>query len=245
MQMQPYYGWRARIGRLTPNSNIEGQEEWRQWAPDGVAIHNSTIPLDKIVPDDLTAMVGHAVEAAKDVAALGPPPDVIIQCCAPGTFVGGLGTDESIVKQIQSATGIQATTQQLAQVEAMRVLGMNRIVFASAYTDELNSLLAKYLTACGFEVLAHRGLQILDPRTLAFRSPGEAYRISRAAFQQAPDADGILFSGGAFRTFEIIESLERDTGVPVVTTNQAALWKVLRMVGVSDRIPGLGRLFNE
>jgi hypothetical protein len=33
-----FYGWRARIGRLTPSSAVEGVEEMRRWAPDGVII---------------------------------------------------------------------------------------------------------------------------------------------------------------------------------------------------------------
>jgi maleate cis-trans isomerase len=40
----------------------------------------------------------------------------------------------------------------------------------------------------------------------------------------------------------IIETLEADLGKPVITSNQAVLWRALRLTGVRQRIPGFGRL---
>jgi maleate isomerase len=39
-----------------------------------------------------------------------------------------------------------------------------------------------------------------------------------------------------------IPGWEREFKKPVVTTNQAALWAVLRRLKSADRLPGLGRL---
>ena len=44
---------------------------------------------------------------------------------------------------------------------------------------------------------------------------------------------------------EIITLLEKDIGIPVVTSNQASLWYALQHLGVSDDIDGVGRLFNR
>jgi maleate isomerase len=40
----------------------------------------------------------------------------------------------------------------------------------------------------------------------------------------------------------IIDALERDLGRPVVTANQASLWRCLRLAGLSPSIDGYGRL---
>jgi len=42
-----------------------------------------------------------------------------------------------------------------------------------------------------------------------------------------------------------IEAWEREFGKPVVTTNQASFWAVLRAFGGADRVPGFGRLLAE
>jgi maleate cis-trans isomerase len=46
-------------------------------------------------------------------------------------------------------------------------------------------------------------------------------------------------------TAGIIERLERDLGKPVVTSQQAALWRALRLAGLADPVPGFGRLLRE
>ena len=57
------------------------------------------------------------------------------------------------------------------------------------------------------------------------------------------------FRGKQFSPSEVLEDVlahvaawEREFGKPVITTNQAALWAMLRVMGVSDPCPGLGRL---
>jgi maleate isomerase len=66
-----------------------------------------------------------------------------------------------------------------------------------------------------------------------------------APSRDATDADGIFISCGNLRSFETIEALEKDTGLPVVTSNQAGLWQAMRMAGVQERLPNLGRLLRE
>ena len=41
-----------------------------------------------------------------------------------------------------------------------------------------------------------------------------------------------------------IPAWEREFKKPVITTNQAALWAMLRALGSKDRVPGLGKLLE-
>ncbi len=43
----------------------------------------------------------------------------------------------------------------------------------------------------------------------------------------------------------VLETLERDLGKPVISSNQASLWQALRMAGVREAIPCFGRLLRE
>ena len=62
--------------------------------------------------------------------------------------------------------------------------------------------------------------------------------------KRCPDADGIFISGGCLRTLEIIAMLEEDTGLPLVTTTPANVWKLLQLVGVEDPVYGFGKLLE-
>jgi maleate isomerase len=47
-----------------------------------------------------------------------------------------------------------------------------------------------------------------------------------------------------WKAMDAIQALEYDTKKPVVTANQATLWKILRMAGVYEPIDGYGVLLR-
>ena len=60
-----------------------------------------------------------------------------------------------------------------------------------------------------------------------------------------PEIEVFVVPGGNFPTMSFVPEWEREFGKPVVTTNQAALWAMLGIMRVTDRLPGLGRLLEE
>jgi len=60
-----------------------------------------------------------------------------------------------------------------------------------------------------------------------------------------PQAQAIFVSCSSFPTLGIIESMERKLGKPIVASNQASMWKMLRLVGDKRAVPGAGRLFHD
>jgi len=51
--------------------------------------------------------------------------------------------------------------------------------------------------------------------------------------------------GGNFPTMSSVAAWEREFGKPVVTTNQASLWAMLRAFESAERLPAFGRLLAE
>ena len=64
--------------------------------------------------------------------------------------------------------------------------------------------------------------------------------VGRAA--DAPGAEAVLISGTGLPTADAIEPLERALGKPVVTSQSASLWWLLRAAGVGEPVAGWGRL---
>ena len=60
-----------------------------------------------------------------------------------------------------------------------------------------------------------------------------------------PESNGFLMSCGALRTMDVINQIEDAIGKPVIASNQAMLWDCLRLAGINDKIPKLGKLFTE
>ena len=70
-------------------------------------------------------------------------------------------------------------------------------------------------------------------------------RFARDLFGSAPGADGVWITGALMPTVSVIEPLETELGVPVVSSMQSMAWRGLRLAGVDDKIEGFGRLLRD
>jgi len=81
-------------------------------------------------------------------------------------------------------------------------------------------------------------------RKLIGRQPAQiAYELAVRVAKSKPDC--VFISCTNFAAASMIEALEADLGIPVVTSNQASLWAALRAAGLNVRIEGYGRLMRE
>jgi maleate isomerase len=245
------YGWKGRIGLLIPHRNTTTEPELARMIPDGVTIHVARMILGDITPEGLRAMEEEVYKAATVIDAVNP--DLIVVCCTSGSFVGGKGYDHRLSEKITSLTKVPAVTTSTAVVEAMRHFRMKTVAIATPFSDEVNQKESEFVEANGIKVTKIRGLgyaQTVTQYPLASRPtsgigllpPAVAYRL--ALDVNTPNADGIFISCANFRTLEIIEALEQNTGKPVITSNQATLAMALKMMGIREKISGYGSLLS-
>jgi maleate isomerase len=236
------YGWRAKIGRISPSPETVGCEEWRRAMPDGVCLVETRTLLHDVTAEGLAETVTQVERAALELASA--EVDVILQAGTAIAFFRGFGHDQELSRRISTVTGIRSTTSLTAVVDALRALGIKRPAIATSYLPEIDARLVDVLEQSGFRVTAVRGMGLKRSIDMGKVMPDETYRLARTVATDSVDADGILISCGNLRTFEAIEPLEADTGLPVVTSNQAGLWQALRIAGVQERLPNLGKLLR-
>jgi maleate cis-trans isomerase len=97
-----------------------------------------------------------------------------------------------------------------------------------------------YWESAGFQIVGYRRLANVE--NIYDESEERAYQLARQA--DAPDADAVLLSGTGLPTVGVLEVLERDLGKPVISSNQASLWRALDLAGVRESISGFGRLLD-
>ena len=236
------YGWRARIGRISPSPETVGCEEWRRALPEGVCLVETRTLLHDVTVKGFAETVKQVERAALELASA--EVDVILQAGTAIAFFRGFGHDRELSERISATTGIKATTSLTAVVDALRTLGINRPAVATSYLAEIDARLVEVLEQSKFKVAAIRGMGLKKSIDMGKVLPDKTYALAKEVAGSAPEADGILISCGNLRSFEAIEALEKDTGLPVVTSNQAGLWQALRMVGIRDQLPNLGRLLR-
>lgn len=211
--------------------------------PEGVCLVETRTLLHDVTVEGLAETVKQIERAALELASA--EVDVILQAGTAIAFFRGFGHDRELSQRIESATGIQATTSLTAVVEALRVLGIKRPAIATSYLPDIDQRLVDVLEQSGFHVAAIRGLGLKRSIDMGKVMPEETYRLAQEVARGANDADGIFISCGNLRSFEAIEPLEKETGLPVVTSNQAGLWQALRLAGIEDKLTNLGRLLRD
>jgi maleate cis-trans isomerase len=152
--------------------------------------------------------------------------------------------DEVTTRRMREGAGVPAMTSAQAVGRAVRALGTRRIAIVSPYSDEVNKRAGLYFASKhGLQAVALEGFGATDSYAIGQLGPENA----REAFARIdrPEIEVLVVPGGNFPTMTSIAAWEREFGKPVVTTNQASFWAMLRFFGAGDRIAGSGRLLEE
>ncbi|MDP2411924.1 MAG: aspartate/glutamate racemase family protein [Pseudolabrys sp.] len=235
----PRYGSRARLGMLLPSGNVAAEAQFNAMLPAGVSLHTTRLKLTGSTDAELLAMA-ERVEDGASLLADACADLILFHCTAVSTWDADM--DRALPERITAATGIPATATSRALLSAFRTLDVRRIVMVSPYIEAINVRETAFLEAQQINVLSATGLNIPQAKDMLAVEPGEWYRLVRAKARK--DADAYFISCTAVRSLEVIEDLERDLGVPVVTSNQVAVWHSLRTMGLQDRMTGYGRLLG-
>lgn len=229
--------WEGKLGLIVPSWNTVMEYEVQRMAGATMSVHSMRISHTGDTEENLLRLGTEAPAAAGLLAHA--KVDVIGYGCTAGGFLKGPEGDRKVGAEIAAVTGIPVATSAAAVADALRAVDARRVGVASPYAAWLNERVRTYLEADGFEVVAIQGLGTEAHSTITLeRVEALAAEVNR------PEAQAIFISCSNFRTLEIIESLERRFGKPVVTSNASSMWKMLRLMGDRRAVPGAGRLFQ-
>lgn len=229
------------MGLIVPSSNTTMEPEMWRLMPSGVSVHTARVRLERVTVEELLAMEKDAEAAARMLATADV--DVVVYGCTTGSLVGGLGYDQKISRLLESASGRPALATATAVVEALRRLGADRVALATPYVDEVNEREVKFLEGNGIEVVDLKALRIERNTDIGRIPPERVYRLARSL--DVGSADAVFISCTNLRTIEVVDPLERDLGLPVVSSNTATAWMTLRTLGLREAGFPAGKLLRE
>lgn len=238
---------RARIGVIVLSTNLTVEAEFRQMLRDGVSFHVARCQIADTARNEaekeasFLKMEGHLIEAARRVAMV--KPDVILFACTIGSFLSNEIGELSIETKVTNETGIPSVTTSTAVVEAITALNLKNICLVSPYPQEMGIKEKKALErrVPGLRVGAMKHMGIMSSFEKNFISPAITERCAREII--TPETDGLFISCTALPTLELIEPIETDLKIPVITSTQASFWASLGRCRVTYN-SGYGRLFK-
>ena len=242
------FGWRGRIGVLLPPGNPTVEPELSAMVPAGVTLHFGRLET----PPSVGKAGEHAgmeerIRAYREGLA-GPTsalsqvrPAVVLLAHTASSYALGYGNEQALVDRIAALAGAPALLAAQAVLAALRHLGVKRLALGTPYPESISRQGKAYWEAAGFGIAGYHRLE--NVTDIYAENEERAYRLARQA--DTPAADAVLLSGTGLPTVAVLETLERDLGKPVLSSNQASLWQALRMAGVRESIAGYGRLLRD
>ena len=232
------YGERGKIGLIVPSANTVMEPEFSKMAPAGIATFATRMFLKEVKVETLAKMAEEVDRAVRELSTA--QVDVLVFGCTSGSLLKGPEWDKEIVSRMKKASRIPSITTSGAVIKALEAIGARRIAVATPYLDELNIRVKQFLEQHDFEITATRGLGISEAVEIGNQYPKTAYDLAKRVYR--PGTDTVFISCTDFRTIEIIEKLEKELRINVITSNQASFWCALRTVKYPGRIKGYGKL---
>ena len=232
--------WR-RVGMLIPSSNTSIEREYPVWMPRALSFHFARLTMTRL---DAAGMAEQQADLRRAVASLADARvDAVLLCQTAASYWMGRDWDAAIRTEMAAWCGAPALTAAQTVLDALAALGAGRVGFAAPFPAEIGQASLDYLAACGIEVVATRFGGYRDNFAIA-EMPAEEI-IELACGADHPDAQALLMPGGNMPCLAVAEAIEARLGKPMVSTNQAGMWRLLAQFGLPDRIEGAGRLLRE
>jgi len=227
-------GARASMGLLLLQEDATIEAEFgRMVAADDIAVYHSRIAMQ---PDVSATSLAAMRELLPGSAAMLPTSvayDAIGYACTSAAAIIGSDAIEQAVQTV--IPGVKVTDPIRALIAACKALQVRRIAYVSPYIPEVSLHMRKLLEKNGLIISTFDSFDESDDRVVARISPSS---ILQAVQQVAASSDcaAVIVSCTNLRILDILQQAEQRIGKPVLSSNLALAWHMLRLAGVSSKV---------
>ena len=230
-----------RLGIIVPSGNTLLETELCSLPINGVSFHFTRVVNYLDTEEELAAMADQAPKAAELLSHA--KVQAIAFGCTSGSFLYGKGYDLKLVKKMASRVTVPCITTATAVIKGLREMKINKVMLLTPYEQWLTQRGVEFLNANNFEVIGSEHLNLTDSQDLVNVTSEQIVQWAKTKIRQ--NCDGVFISCTCFRGMGAAEQLEKDLGIPVVTSNQATVWYLLQLSGYSSPVTGYGALLRE
>lgn len=219
----------TRVGLIIPSSNTVAEVDFYSHLPAETTLHTARMYLDEVTPEDEAVMLDdHLPNALRDLATARP--DAVVFACTSAGMLRGNAAEEQLVAHI--AERVEAPTVSVAAAvrKAIAARSAERVGVLTPYVETINEKIASSLEEDGLDVAAIHGMGIKANLEIGAVEPEQVVEFASDRFD-ASRIDLLFASCTNLRALEARQRIEHDLGIPVVTSNHAALEGVLELIG--------------
>jgi maleate cis-trans isomerase len=232
----------ARIGVLVPFTNTNLEPDMMLMRCPDTTVHFQRMggyDVDEIPGSDQMAGLG-ASDISHDLRMIsGVRPEVVLYGCTSATLTHGPSFDAQLAEDIKAGSGAISLTAAGSLVAAIQALGVTQVGFSSPYLGEINVQAMDFLAQNGIETVKCADIgRELGNYGQGELTPDEVFDLACQA--DHPEAQAIVLSCTDMRSVEAVARIEAALNKPVVTSNQAMMFALMRALELPrhDGVPG-------
>ena len=236
------FGWRKRIGYISPGSIEIPAYDFYRVAPEGVGLVALTLPISDWQTNEYAKNLDRVEEATEYLAKRHV--QMVIHAGAPPVASRGPKFMRELLARMHERSNLPVSTAVFSAMEAFRWLGAQRVAVVTPFPPETHRNLVNLVEAEGFTVV-HEEAMKAEFFTLHEIGQRQVYQFVTEALRRAPSAEVAYVPCPQWHVFEMVDYLERDTGLPFITSNGGDYWYAFKTLGLTDPKPGHGILFDR
>ena len=235
------FGYRARIGYISPSVIELNAYDFYRIVPKGVGMVGVACMVGGWKEEAYKQALAQLEACARELSRRFC--DFIIHGGAPLVLSQGKGFETSLIEKLRTITGVPCTTSIVAAMDAFRELSASRLAVVDPYPPDLNEKMVRYLKDWGFDAASVVSLGTTFTESSAV-SVGDIYRAAKRAVKEAGRPSGIFIPCANFPVVDVIEAIETDLGLPVISNITSQLYAAFKAIGMKEKIDGYGRLMR-
>jgi maleate isomerase len=212
---------RLRVGLIVPSSNTVMEPDFHRQIGATAIVSTTRIFLEDVTREAEVRMLEDDLpQAVKRIGTTAP--DVIVFGCTSAGALGTLSHDDGIASTIEATTGAKAITVLRAVLTRLSSIRPQKIAVLTPYIDDLTISIARSLAEAGYPAIKAAGMGIKANLDIGRVTPEEILRFVESQLSGI-DPDCLFLSCTNWRAIETIEALQIKLGIPVISSNQAAI----------------------
>jgi maleate isomerase len=219
-----------RVGLIVPSSNTVMEPDFHRHLP-GTVVSTTRMLLEQVTRDAELRMLEENLPRAAQLIKTTAPDIVVFGCTSAGSL-DGLAHDDEIGRLLEERTGAQAVTILQAVLKQLKENAPRRVAVFTPYLEDLTRSVTRCVEEAGYAIAGAKGMGFRENLDIGRVAPAKIIRFVESQMEGST-ADCIFLSCTNWQAVEAIQPLRKKLGIPVISSNQAAI-DALRQIAASQ-----------
>ena len=162
-------------------------------------------------------------------------------------LTGGFVTlfNPGLESQVADATGLPVAAAISSAFAALTAYQAHSVLLMTPFDAASDGMIKNHLNNLGFDVDLGPAFENRKAGNAVNMRADELFDLVVKTFTTKTPVSAIYFQGATMDALPVIQRLENQLGVPVITSNTAMLWHLLSKLGLKFSVQGYGKLLAD